>query len=102
MSNELKPCPFCGGQAKVIDKWRVVCDTAGCCGSFFYSFGTLDRAVEGWNKRQSTELEAERAKVAKLRKAAMEYHHEDGTCSWGYDAGKSCPLCDWFLAEALA
>ena len=59
MTEELKPCPFCGGEAHMIrDKlttspkreiyYRVVCSKCPCViGVFMYE----DEAVEAWNRR---------------------------------------------------
>ena len=53
MSNELKPCPFCG--------WGTICEVStvpfrhkcGChaCGASTASYRTWDEAVEAWNTR---------------------------------------------------
>lgn len=61
---ELKPCPFCGGEATVrVDlaapktvngRLRVGCDTVGCRGFFHASckyYESPDEAIESWNTR---------------------------------------------------
>ena len=55
---ELKPCPFCGGEAtfggsehvKPYDKpyWYVVCFN---CGASVYGNEDKEKAVEAWNRR---------------------------------------------------
>ena len=53
--NKLKPCPFCGGEAKVeSDTWRdvgvmhcVECE----CGVSTGVYETVEEAVEHWNRR---------------------------------------------------
>lgn len=58
--NELKPCPFCGGEAKIYeykdveflvhnaDCNTVQCKTCGCGTSYE---PTAERAIETWNVR---------------------------------------------------
>lgn len=67
--DELKPCPFCGGKAKVKERfgrvwdgiqvkrdytgeWRAGCLTRGCIASSINNYypSMLD-AVEAWNRR---------------------------------------------------
>jgi hypothetical protein len=64
--DELKPCPFCGGQAGLIHRGNdhtetrevtVRCRTRGCCKGMTVAAVREDmswceeRAVEHWNKR---------------------------------------------------
>ena len=59
MSEELKPCPFCGGEAHfikvkhVVGVWYTVCcDDAECFGHEQSRLYTLRRlAAEAWNRR---------------------------------------------------
>lgn len=69
MSEELKPCPFCGGKAQILkravklqgDPWygtkveRVVeCDDCGCAlfnQQFHEGFYDDDAAIAAWNRR---------------------------------------------------
>lgn len=58
---KLKPCPFCGGEAKVdyaindYNRWGVSCNTCGCVVEV--GFGdyedTVEEAVKAWNRRAS-------------------------------------------------
>ena len=58
MSKELKPCPFCGGEAelinigKVYSKYRVICHTDGCINSAVkVAYLGKEAATAAWNKR---------------------------------------------------
>ena len=57
MSEKLKPCPFCGGDAKMYND----CDTflgyvycPKCRGRAGYECQTNDEAIAAWNKRTNT------------------------------------------------
>ena len=63
MSKELKPCPFCGGKAKLCSRevkqmqiledtikfHNVICERCGAMAGVFYA--TEDEAVAAWNHR---------------------------------------------------
>lgn len=59
MSNELKPCPFCGGEAKILihtfhalplpSNVQVGCTKCGCRTDPWY--GTKREAIDAWNTR---------------------------------------------------
>lgn len=49
---ELKPCPFCGGRARIADNrphYYTICTECGCKGPLFQP--TKDEAAEVWNRR---------------------------------------------------
>lgn len=58
---DLKPCPFCGGEALVYanDGVRVICKKCHCqtfprvdgCISDCERFNSLDSVIEAWNRR---------------------------------------------------
>lgn len=57
MTDEPKPCPFCGGEAKVAKEgswtdqslfYSVFCT---CCRSQGYWFRTIEEAIAAWNQR---------------------------------------------------
>jgi len=56
MSEELKPCPFCGGYAETKcrhDGNDIEYFEAGChrCNASRYSYGAMTDAIEAWNTR---------------------------------------------------
>ena len=65
---QLKPCPFCGGEAKLSSwdddwnscrptdtYWQVGCDTDGCLGESSYDqyLSSEESAIQAWNNRIS-------------------------------------------------
>ena len=85
MSEDLKPCPFCGGNAKryyrADDSGWENTDWVGCtdgCGASTACYETKALAVTVWNTRIDTDDMADRikkleAKLAKAMKALEEY-----------------------------
>lgn len=78
-SGDLKPCPFCGGEAVdfyrantgatadwcgPVDHW--VCCT-GECGASTCMHGTKDEAIAAWNTRTADRIEALEAMVTQLQ-----------------------------------
>lgn len=69
MSDELKPCPFCGGEGEVnksrflwIVEWRVWCKT---CWATTHGYADTNvwkqsrqEAIDVWNRRTKRESEA--------------------------------------------
>ena len=64
---ELKPCPFCGGNAKLVEYWlKGVCNTkhffVQCkqCGvrkdNHHNGYKTREKAIDGWNERAKMDL----------------------------------------------
>ena len=62
MSEELKPCPFCGGEARIdnegTDFYAIFCDKCGTLTSFAKDsnfdgsdFYTKEQVISAWNRR---------------------------------------------------
>jgi hypothetical protein len=61
MSDKIKPCPFCGGEAHLVqtglpDRYRIECSWNALCFAHKTLVEYLDRdvAIEQWNKRAQT------------------------------------------------
>lgn len=61
MQNELKPCPFCGGESVMQngtakEEYKVCCSNPLCVGSYMYKWHpTKEAATEAWNRRATDE-----------------------------------------------
>ena len=60
MSEKLKPCPFCGGQVKLVVDFPQTKDPVYCfecedCGALVYMDDLIDKdkSIEAWNKRSN-------------------------------------------------
>lgn len=53
MTAELKPCPFCGGKAKIIQSSRRTLFFTACedCDADSDYYDTEEKAAEAWNRR---------------------------------------------------
>ena len=87
MSEELKPCPFCGKKASIQDcsyygsapAWSAMCDNPTCF-AYTEAFKTKKEAFERWNNRPAeealqkriAELEAERDRLRKALQGLMQ------------------------------
>lgn len=82
MSNrtKLKPCPFCGGEAKLLivgkrvdggEEWYVGCENENCSlhPHSTIPYASAEIAAEAWNKRTETTGSAPVGDNAKLREA---------------------------------
>lgn len=60
MTEQLKPCPFCGGKPyfyQIYSRgkgskqvWKVMCEHVDCC-AILNEWDTQEEAVNAWNKR---------------------------------------------------
>lgn len=60
MSNELKPCPFCGGKARIViaplmGTRAFICDKCGADVMFYGAEKDTQKAVNAWNRRANDE-----------------------------------------------
>ena len=67
---ELKPCPFCGGEAKVVVQHKsirkpyvVVCEDEECMASVGIFSVTKEDAIDRWNRREPIDKISEKASV---------------------------------------
>ena len=82
MTEELKPCPFCGGEAKCIEfygLYHVICCNCHIAGK---DCSTRESAVSAWNTRLienelSEKIEKLEAENTRLREALEFYANTD-------------------------
>lgn len=82
--NNLKPCPFCGGKARLKSSHgfnNVSCENCGT--EYPVSFETRKRAAAVWNKRSIEnelveKIEKLEAEIKRLREALAFYAELDG------------------------
>jgi len=76
MSEELKPCAYCGGEARLdevqhgIEFWQIGCDSMTCdFAPYLADFDTKAEAITAWNTRKGEDeriaqaVAAERARI---------------------------------------
>lgn len=55
---KLKPCPFCGGKAEMLNcspkDWLVICPV--CCGMVERWVETKEEAITQWNRRAQDDI----------------------------------------------
>ena len=81
-TNELKPCPFCGGRAKHVYFRFTETHSIWCrnCGAESYEFDTEEEAIEAWNTR------AERTCTFSVYQTGDEHFPTCSAC--GYEAAR--------------
>lgn len=91
MSDELKPCPFCGGKAfwdGHIDEYGQAWDVVSCARCHIHAEGCSnavgdDRAEARWNRRHAGEPSEAEVTEAQLSAAAVAFNSASGSF---YDA----------------
>lgn len=64
MTEKLKKCPFCGGQATLVENFDDVWVRCENCGAITDFFRTAKEAVTAWNTRQiENKLESENKRL---------------------------------------
>ena len=57
---ELKPCPFCGGEARrYFGNWDMHGVVCGKCGAKIYGYAIKAAATRAWNRRAYEQREAD-------------------------------------------
>lgn len=79
MSDELKPCPFCGGLAEIVDidegenaGGSCVCCTT-CLASSKVEFGFKENFISNWNRRVQTLAPDAVARLVEAARAGLNY-----------------------------
>ena len=104
-TEELKPCPFCGGEAELrkhgihIERWYVRCKRNGC--NYTYNDDEKPLAIKAWNTRQAqpkpeakcktcedTGCVQEKGKYQVGHKKYQIKHTPCPDCGFGFDALK--------------
>ena len=91
MTDRLKPCPFCGGDAEVFqvstptyEEFVVTCKNRNCC-AFYIGYGdvglypTEQKAIEAWNTRKPMDRVVEQLKEVSFIDWDEEYI-DNGEC----------------------
>lgn len=98
---ELKPCPFCGGDALLVHytiaPCRVVCEECGC-GTHWFANEESDMAVAAWNRRAERTCGEWRGDPSPYAITNFEAHEDDELwcehCDIELDEDWSyCPSC---------
>lgn len=101
---ELKPCPFCGGEAQLIrDRiglWRVGCKKCKCMTTYQFDFGegeevSQKKAANVWNTRKPMErIVGQLEERKQIRKNAIKYEKTHGTVAEEFQQRKAVEVID--------
>lgn len=94
MREELKPCPFCGGEAKMVelaDRKRFITRCNGKCHEVALIANGREKAAETWNTRAEAEakntwLQCPKESPANLQQVLVYYDGEVSFCQY-YEGG---------------
>lgn len=88
---DLKPCPFCGGKAYIVDGGKDYSFFAGCsnCCSYTEFFKTKDEALAAWNTRpvedaQASEIKRLRESLEKIIDRAENEESKASNATYGF------------------
>ena len=92
-TNELKPCPFCGENAKHVYSRFTETHTRWCrnCGAESYEFDTEKEAIEAWNTR------AERTCTFSVYKTGDDHYPTCSACGYETDWHE----CEWYFDDTF-
>ena len=83
--SDLKPCPFCGGEARThyvkgYELWEVSC---GQCGSELSAYLSEAEAIEAWNRRVVTDTNVgSKERTAKVEDLHGKWQRRKGSDCW--------------------
>lgn len=90
---ELKPCPFCGGKAKILKmtfggvSYQVICGS--CSANLDQRFAYEDEAIEAWNRRATAVWTPVSEDKPEPFQEVLVTLHENGWNGETYDTVKS-------------
>ena len=100
MSEKLKPCPFCGGEAVYFQIGEIVCESCATC----INEDTTEKAIAAWNKRAGRNATLEDcAKLCEKKVARPAGYHgqwEGYGASMGDKTGTECAIGIRSMKEA--
>jgi hypothetical protein len=112
MEGELKPCPFCGGEAACIEEtaWVIGCFNGQCAAEPSVWEPSKEMAITAWNTRADLAIplddprvkalvEAAEGVEGRFYQAAKAFHN---TQFWSDEEQDGQPLDDWVFSPIRA